>query len=469
MKFKHGIGLFFGTIVTLAIAACGGGAGGGPSDPVAVSPAPSAPTITLALSQSKISLGSTSTLTWSSTNATSCSASGAWVGTQTVSGTSAQTPASSGTTTYTLTCTGAGGTSYQSVALTVPIPVQKSSYENKIVAATSLGPQTIASGDAVAFADFFQDGTYSMITHTLIYNSQDPTSANKLGSIHFWKKINGVWTDNTASLLVDTTGCLHPRKAIVADFNGDGAPDVFFACHGFDAQPFLGEKQHILLSQHDGTYKNSTLPITCFCHGASAADVNGDGYPDIAVVDQFVARTPNFLINNKDGTFKQDLTRLPTSLIDRQIYSAELIDFDKSGKFDLWLAGNEPNATKFPVSPLYTQLPTIYKNDGAGSYISKTPVILPGDTQNGVALDINYINGNIYLLRTSIYDADTTYNTTAIQKISYPSLASSTIYTHSGPYQKNGNANLSGWVNWIIPYQGNIMSLNAMYDVSVPQ
>lgn len=174
----------------IGIAGCGGG-GGGTSAPVPVTPTPvvtPAPTVTLALSKAKVSLGSSSTVTWSSTNATSCTASGAWLGTLAISGTSPQTPTASGSSTYTLTCTGAGGTANQAVALTVPIPVKRSSYENKIAAGTAIGPQQQPPYDAIAFADFFQDGSYSMVTNSLIYDTANPATASKFGSIQFWKK-----------------------------------------------------------------------------------------------------------------------------------------------------------------------------------------------------------------------------------------------------------------------------------------
>lgn len=220
-------------------------------------------------------------------------------------------------------CGGGGGGSTASApvaastpaAIKTPIPVQKSSYLNKVTAAQAIGPQPlpseVTSGNAVAFADFFQDGTYSMVTHTLEYNSSDPSTANNFGHIHFYKNVNGTWVDHTSDILSNNVGCLHPRKAIVADFNGDGKPDVLFACHGFDASPFPGEQMHMLLSQPDGTYKNVTLPFTGFFHSASAADYSGKGFADIVVVDPLKAATPYFLIDNGDGTFTKSATRLP--------------------------------------------------------------------------------------------------------------------------------------------------------------
>jgi hypothetical protein len=60
-------------------------------------------------------------LQWSSSNATSCTASGGWSGTLATAG-SKVTGALTATTTYTLSCTGAGGTTSQSVQVSVTAP-----------------------------------------------------------------------------------------------------------------------------------------------------------------------------------------------------------------------------------------------------------------------------------------------------------------------------------------------------------
>jgi len=456
--------------VMLGTVACGGGGSGGGTAPIApVVPVTPAPTVSLNLDQSKVTIGQSAKLTWSSTNATSCTASGSWSGAQTTSGIATQTPAVGGQMTYTLTCIGAGGTGAQSVALAVPLPVLKSSYENKIAAATALGPQTLPkevnSSNSVAFADFFQDGSYSMVTHSLIYDRDNPSTANMLGNVHFYKNVNGNWIDNTSQLLTDTTGCIHPRKAIVADFNGDGKPDVYFACHGFDAAPYVGEHPHLLLSQSDGTYKNVTLPTICYCHGASAADASGKGFADVLVTDnQTNEKVPYVLINNKDGTFAKDLTRLPftantylapnTNYGAVVMYDAELIDFVGTGKYDAFLAGTEAPDDPSGIPP------TIFKNDGTSHY--GTPIALPTDSQYETTLDVVYMNGNIYLNRVQTNGG--AYGFSSIQKINYKTLVASRIYNNTANF-----SNGSTWLNWIIPFQGNIVSQSAAYNVSVPQ
>lgn len=475
--FKTGFARIAATLFSLTIlGACGGGGGSTP-----------APSITMTFSQPKIAVGQSSTLTWSSTNATSCTASGAWTGAQATSGTATETAASGGAETYTLTCSGSGGQTTQSTTLAVPIPVQATSYLNKITAAAAIGPQPlpseVASGNAVAFADFFQDGTYSMVTHSLLYNVNDPSTSTDYGQIYFYKNVNGTWVDHTADILSNTTGCLHPRKAIVSDFNGDGKPDVFFSCTGFDAATFPGEQSHVLLSQPDGTYKNVTLPYTAYAHGASAADFGGKGFADIVITDTSVQHTPYFLVNNGDGTFSQNFTRLPTVIpygygqiplqapasscngCNSNIYDAELIDLKNIGKYDLFLIGLAPDGTQGNWAP------TIFHNNGDNTYSESNITTLPYNQQYQQALDVLFVNGVIYTTGVHVNDGATSTSSTPLYGFSDIEKDSGTNYqTNSTIWTGTSNfSNGWSWLNWIIPYQGNIDSLNSSYGVSVPQ
>jgi hypothetical protein len=462
--YKNFAALF---VVVIGIAGCGGGGGGGTSSSSVVT-AP-APTISLTSNKSKVSIGSSANIIWTSTNATACTASGAWSGVQTTAGTSAQTPATAGTNSYTLTCTGAGGSVNQSVALTVPIPVQKSSYLN--AKNNGLPPQTLPTlskaGETItagyAFGDFFQDGSYSMVAFSNDFSQLNSTGVPTTpGKAYFFKRdANGKWQDHTQDILANQTGCINPRKVIVADFNNDGIPDVFASCHGLDAAPFPGETPRILMSQPDGSYKNVAAPMNCFCHSASAADINGDGFADIVVADTSVNKQPFVLINNKDGTFTADYNRMPPSTQKtifsdgsssaQPIYSVELIDFDGNGKYGLLLMADEI------LTGAHYQT-SIFPNDGTGNFTTATRILLPTDQTYTLPLDVVFANGSIYLFRTANYTA------AAIQKIDYASKTSAMIYTHTGPY-----ANGSYWFEWIVPYQGNIVTSNAVYSVSVNQ
>jgi hypothetical protein len=312
-------------------------------------------------------------------------------------------------------------------------------------------------GNTFALADFLGTGRDALVVHTLLYDPTKPSTFGDYGKIYFFEKnASGSWIDRTAAILANNVGCLHPRKAVVADFNNDGRPDVFFACHGADAPPFSGEAPHVLLSQPDGTYSNVTLPVTCYCHGASAADVNGDGYPDVLLVDPSVAGQPYFLLNNGDGTFASDKSRLPPLVVGKQIYTAELIDFSGSGQYDVFLAGNEPGTTAYHSSE---QGPVVLPNDGTGHFISTAPLDLMVGLGYGLALDIVFTGPNIYLLKVN-----PGYTANQIQRIAYPGLTGNTIFTSSRAYPNGWT-----WVDWIIPYQGTIMSENAAFGLVVPQ
>lgn len=345
-----------------------------------------------------------------------------------------------------------------------PIAVQATSYLNKVTAAGTLGPQALPSevavGNAVAFADFFQDGSYSMVTHTLEYNPQDPSTANKFGHVHFYKKVNGSWVDHTSDILANNVGCLHPRKAVVADFNGDGKPDVLFACHGFDASPYPGEQMHLLLSQPNGSYNNVILPFTGYFHGAAAADFSGKGFADIAVVDPIVAGTPYFLTNNGDGTFTKNTTRLTcAACLHTQIYSAEFIDFNNTGQQDLFLAGSIDDGTGHVPNPF---TPTIFKNNGDNTYSQTNETVLPTNPYYQTTLDVLSVNGAIYTNNVHLTFDSAVYGYSDIEKIQ--GNTTTQIWSNTAPLPNGWT-----WLNWIIPYQGKIASMDSVYGVSVAQ
>ncbi len=96
------------------------GAGGTVAQSVTVTVAPTLPqpTVLLTASPSSIISGGSSTLTWSAVNATSCTASGGWTGSKAVPSGS-QTVAPTANTTYVINCSGTGGSTSQSVTVTV--------------------------------------------------------------------------------------------------------------------------------------------------------------------------------------------------------------------------------------------------------------------------------------------------------------------------------------------------------------
>lgn len=97
---------------------CRANTGGSVRKSVRVSVTAAPPTVSLSASPASVSPGGSSTLSWSSTNATSCTASGAWSGSRAVTGSETLINLTV-TGTYTLTCSGAGGSTEQSVTVSV--------------------------------------------------------------------------------------------------------------------------------------------------------------------------------------------------------------------------------------------------------------------------------------------------------------------------------------------------------------
>jgi FG-GAP-like repeat len=307
------------------------------------------------------------------------------------------------------------------------------------------------AGLAHTFADFKRNGTQQLFMATQVYDVNQPQANAQPGQFNFYNRnADGTYQEDT-TLLADRTGCIHPRKAIVADFNQDGRPDIFVACHGYDATPFPGEKSALLMSKSDGTYAKSFMDEAGFNHSATAGDLNGDGYPDLVLTDNTVNYAPYVLINNKNGTFTKRTDLLPSGLKFSLTFSVELVDFNGDGKLDLWIAGHEWGRGGAP---------TIYLNPGDGNFSAANPTVLPAVPNEGVVLDMVFHNNHIYMLRTSGGDG-TFYKSAVVQKVAYPSLSSSVIY-NSNRTPFNGQAWLT-WVPWMLVVDGKLISTSDVF------
>jgi hypothetical protein len=132
-------------------------------------------------------------------------------------------------------------------------------------------------------------------------------------------------------------------RALVADFNRDGRPDVYYA----SACPGCEGTNALMLSTPGGKLRwaSGLVEPAGFHEGVSAADIDNDRDVDIFVSDGgFVngARVPGyFLVNDGRGNFTIDTTRVPADFGEGLVLSAELIDIDRDGYLDLVVGGHE--------------------------------------------------------------------------------------------------------------------------------
>ncbi len=131
-------------------------------------------------------------------------------------------------------------------------------FQPMVTYAVGNGPQGVQTGD------FNGDGKLDLA----VTNHEDGTLSVLLG--------NG---DGTFQTQVTYPVGGQPVGLVIADFNGDGKQDIAV---GNTAQSSLTES--ILLGNGDGTFQTQlTYPTGNFPYGESVADFNGDGYPDIGV------------------------------------------------------------------------------------------------------------------------------------------------------------------------------------------
>jgi hypothetical protein len=127
----------------------------------------------------------------------------------------------------------------------------------------------------------------------------------------------------------------YPQSVAVADFNGDGKLDLAVPVYSIFTQM---SDVNILLGNGDGSFTpGSAFPLTGQnVNNAAVADFNGDGKPDLAISLPDAGQV-QVLLGNGDGTF----TPMPPISADG-IFVVATGDFDGDGRADLVLVNPGP-------------------------------------------------------------------------------------------------------------------------------
>lgn len=383
-------------------------------------------------------------LVWSAQNVTSCVASGAWSGVQQAESALWIKPQASGVLTYTLQCTGLGGISSASATVEgwLPLAVAQTSYANfkDVGVITTLIPSLYSPH---AYGDFLQTGERILFQTDLTYSASKPIELATPAVYRFSQMLNGAW--RTTLGILSASGpqpCIHPRQSLVADFNGDGKPDVFIACHGYDSAPSPGERNQVILSSPSGMYTLSDAsPDIGFWHGAAAADMNGDGTIDVVLAN---GREVVLFANDGHGHF----SRVPGNFLGGLVpqaawWTVQITDVDDDGILDLLLGGNNFVYGNCPGDPscLNIDASTVLLGMTGGGF--SRAVRLPSVAGQPMVLDF-VVTGTgptraIWIDRTS--DA---YSSRTVQRVSWRTLESSVIFTSADK-----------WMPWLIPLNVN--------------
>ncbi|MCO5945741.1 VCBS repeat-containing protein [Mucilaginibacter flavidus] len=118
-------------------------------------------------------------------------------------------------------------------------------------------------------------GNYDLIKDQR--NTPDPLGGNKL-----YRNDGGHFTDVTSQAGIYSSKIGFGLGVTISDVNGDGWDDIYVSNDFF-------ERDYLYINNHDGTFKEC-LPdvireLSQNSMGADIADINNDGYPDIYVTD----------------------------------------------------------------------------------------------------------------------------------------------------------------------------------------
>jgi hypothetical protein len=205
----------------------------------------------------------------------------------------------------------------------------------KLVDATSGLPQQYEQTHSAAAADIDADGDVDLYVGNLGGEGEEPPE---------------IWLNDGTGRFTVAQGLLPAAQIDLsqnwytasqfADVNNDGFPDLILG----QADP--NRYSHVLINDGTGRFAKLTdsLPPTIFfpihdIMDIKAADINGDGYLDLVLVDTrntYIGRYIQILINNGDGTFVDETsTRITQTYDDGWLRYLQLLDLNYDGHMDL--------------------------------------------------------------------------------------------------------------------------------------
>ena len=203
------------------------------------------------------------------------------------------------------------------------------------------------------------EGTAALPTGTVTF--VDTSNGNELvGTAALGGGGNGLSWVNSQTPSVQS----QPQSLAAADLNGDGIPDVVVANYEYDSVT-------VLLGKGDGTFTTALGPATGqLPSSVVVGDFNRDGIPDLAVSNAYDSDV-TILLGKGDGTFTASAVSPNTGYWP---YSVAVGDFNGDGIQDLAVANQGSNSL------------TILLGKGDGSFTASVESPLTGVTPNWVAV-----------------------------------------------------------------------------------
>ena len=217
-----------------------------------------------------------------------------------------------------------------------------------------------------------------------------------------------------------------PTSIAAADFNGDGIPDLAIVNYGSNTLT-------ILLGNGDGTFRATAVsPATgAYPMSVVVGDFNGDGKADLAVANYF-GNTVTILLGNGDGTFTQAASPsagyYPTSITTG--------DFNGDGKTDLAIANSNNNTVTILLGNGDGTFTATAASPSTGNY----PRSIVSEDFNGDGIpDLAIANNGSNTVTILLGNGDGTFIPTAAS----PTTGSSPYSITAGDFNGDGKTDLA--------------------------
>lgn len=242
-------------------------------------------------------------------------------------------------------------------------------------------------GSSVAFLDFDRDGYLDLLVGRYVHWTPETDINCNLDGVHriyctpetyrgqsnhLYRNMGGRWFQDVTHM----SGIYHPEGktlgVAVLDVNRDGWPDLVVANDT--------ERNFLFVNNGDGTFTESGV-MTGIAYSESGAtrggmgidvgDVNGDGFPDVAI-GNFSQEMAALYLGSEKGYFVDEAAQsgigVPTLMTLK--FGTLLFDFDNDGLLDVAFANGhiEPDISKYHEAQSYAQPLQVFRNEGGGRF-----------------------------------------------------------------------------------------------------